>query len=190
MPITQITLLPGYAPDVRERLVNHVSAAVRSVIASPEAGTTTFVQEAATYRRDGRVFSEGGPAHPPAAALVRDFLEAMQMRDLDRARSFLASDFVMCFPGGVRFTALEELVAWGRTRYQGVAKTFERFDECWASDGTVVYCHGSLYGHWPDGRAFEGIRFIDRFLVVNARLVRQDVWNDLAEHASARVPAG
>lgn len=189
MPITQITLLPGYPPEVRERLVNHVSAAVRSVIASAEAGTTTFVQEAATYRRDGRVFCEGGPAHPPAAALVRDFLEAMQRRDLARARSFLAPAFEMCFPGGARFQTLEELVAWGRTRYQGVAKTFERFDECWASDGTVVYCHGTLQGHWPDGQAFEGIRFVDRFLVIDGRLARQDVWNDLAEHARARVNA-
>jgi hypothetical protein len=185
MPITQITLLPGYPAEVRERLVNHVSAAVRSVIASPEAGTTTFVQEAATYRRDGRVFSAGGLAHPPAATLVRDFLEAMQARELERARGFLAPVFEMCFPSGARFRELEELVAWGRSRYQGVGKRFERFDECWAPDGTVVYCHGTLHGHWPDGRAFDGIRFIDRFLVVDGRLARQDVWNDLAEHSGA-----
>lgn len=185
MPVTQITLLPGYPPEVRERLVNHVSAAVRSVIASPEAGTTTFVQEAATYRRDGRVFTEGRQAHPPAAALVRAFLEAMHARELERARGFLAPGFEMCFPGGARFRQLEELVAWGRERYQGVSKVFERFDECWAADGNVVYCHGTLQGRWPDGQAFEGIRFVDRFLVVDGRLARQDVWNDLAEHARA-----
>ena len=137
MPVTQITLLPGYPPEVRERLVNHVSAAVRSVIASPEAGTTTFVQEAATYRRDGRVFTEGRQAHPPASVLVRAFLQAMQSRELEHARGFLAPGFEMCFPGGARFRHLEELVAWGRERYQSVAKTFERFDECWAADGTV-----------------------------------------------------
>jgi hypothetical protein len=48
-----------------------------------------------------------------------------------------------------------------------------------------VYCHGTLQGQWPDGSAFEGIRFIDRFLVQAGRLVRQDVWNDLAEHQNA-----
>jgi non-ribosomal peptide synthetase component F len=98
------------------------------------------------------------------------------------AAGFLAHGFTMCFPGGARFSALSELVAWGRTRYQQVAKRFERFDECWTPDGTVVYCHGTLEGLWLDGRAFEGIRFIDRFVVRDGLLQQQDVWNDLAEH--------
>ena len=182
MPVTQITLLPGYERDVQERLVNRVSDAVRSVINSAEAGTTTFIQEVSTYRRDGRVFAGGGAAHPVASEVVAAFLQAMQARDLPSAQGFLAPGFVMCFPGGARFNTLEDLVAWGRTRYQDVTKQFERFDECWASEGTVVYCHGTLQGHWLDGSAFSGIRFIDRFLVQGGQLVRQDVWNDLAEH--------
>ena len=182
MPVTQITLLPGYERDVQERLVNRVSDAVRSVINSAEAGTTTFIQEVSTYRRDGRVFAGGGAAHPVASEVVAAFLQAMQARDLPRAQGFLAPGFVMCFPGVARFNTLEDLVAWGRTRYQGVTKQFERFDECWASEGTVVYCHGTLQGHWLDGSAFSGIRFIDRFLVQGGQLVRQEVWNDLAEH--------
>lgn len=182
MPVTQITLLPGYPREVQERLVNRVSDAVRSVINSAEAGTTTFINEVSTYRRDGRVFSGGGAAHPVASEVVKSFLEAMQSRDLPRAQSHLAPGFAMSFPGGARFTALEDLVAWGRTRYQRVGKRFERFDECWTPEGTVVYCHGTLEGQWLDGSAFEGIRFIDRFLVGSGLLVRQDVWNDLAEH--------
>jgi hypothetical protein len=185
MPVTQITLLPGYPREVRERLVNRISDTVRSVIDSAEAGTTTFIQEVSTYRRDGRVFAGGGAAHPVASEVVASFLQAMQDRDLPRAQGHLAPGFLMCFPGGKRFTALEELVAWGRSRYQRVEKVFERFDECWTAEGTIVYCHGTLQGQWPDGSAFEGIRFIDRFLVQAGRLVRQDVWNDLAEHQSA-----
>ncbi len=30
-------------------------------------------------------------------------------------------------------------------------------------------------------RAFEGIRFIDRFEVTAGKITRQDVWNDIAE---------
>jgi hypothetical protein len=45
--------------------------------------------------------------------------------------------------------------------------------------------HGVLHGQWPDGAEFDGIRFIDRFLVVDGLLARQEVWNDLAEHRSA-----
>lgn len=181
MPVTQITLLEGYPPEVRERLVQRVGDAVRSVIAAPEAGTTTYIQHAATYRRDARVFTAGNAAHPVASDVVRTFLEAMEARDLDRARGFLAPGFSMVFPGGARFNALEQLVEWGRGRYQRVGKRFEGFDESWQGDLSVVYVRGTLHGVWPDGAAFEGIRFIDRFEVVAGRLARQEVWNDLAE---------
>ena len=184
MPVTQITLLPGYSPEVRERLVARVSQAVASVIAAPPAGITTFINEAATYQRDGRVFVAGNHAHPVATEVVQAFLAAMQARDLDRAQSFLAPGFQMQFPGGVRFTTLQQLVDWGRQRYRSVAKTFEAFDEAWRGDTCVVHCHGTLSGEWPDGEAFAGIRFIDRFEVNGGLLQRQDVWNDLGEHRS------
>ena len=185
MPITQITLLPGYPAEVRERLVERVSAAVRATIASPEAGITTYVHEAVTYRRDGRVFTEGRAALPVASELVRAFLQAMEARDLERARGFLAPGFEMLFPGGVRPASLEALVQRSALRYRRVGKRIERIDECFAADGTVVYVHGVLHGQWPDGAEFDGIRFIDRFLVVDGLRARQEVWNDLAEHRSA-----
>jgi phenylpyruvate tautomerase PptA (4-oxalocrotonate tautomerase family) len=181
MPVTQITLLPGYAPEVRTRLVDRVSQAVRSVIDSPEAGTTTFVNEAATYRRDGRVFAQGRAAHPVASEHVQAYLAAMEQRDLTQAQTFLASDFVMCFPGGVRMHSLDELVQWARGRYRFVRKSTEAWDESWQGDVTVVHCHGTLAGEWLDGRPFAGIRYIDRFELVAGLIRRQDVWNDLGE---------
>jgi ketosteroid isomerase-like protein len=113
--------------------------------------------------------------------LVRAFLDAMERRDLAAARAFLADDFAMLFPGGARFTRLEDLVAHGAGRYRWVKKRFERFDEAPEEGGTAVYCFGTLYGEWPDGRPFEGIRFIDRFVVRGGRLADQKVWNDLGE---------
>ena len=183
MPVTQITLLEGYPAEVRERLVQRVGDAVRSVIAAPAAGTTTYIQHAATYSRDGRVFTSGNAAHPVASDVVRCFLAAMEARDLERARSFLAAGFSMVFPGGSCFTSLEELVAWGRGRYRHIGKRFEGFDESWQGDRSVVYARGTLHGQWPDGTAFEGVRFVDRFEVVGDKLAHQAVWNDLAAHA-------
>ena len=190
MPITQITLLPGYPAEVRERLVARVSAALRATIASPEAGTTTYVHEAVTYRRDGRVMTEGRAALPVAGELVQGFLQAMEARDLARARSFLSPAFTMVFPGGVQPASLEALVERSAARYRRVGKHIARIDECYASEGTVVYVHGTLHGQWPDGAPFEGIRYIDRFLVVEGLLVHQEVWNDLAEHRLAGQLAG
>lgn len=182
MPVTQITLLPGYSREVQQRLVDHVAKAVRSVIPAPEAGTTTFIQEVSAYRRDARFFDQGNVARSSATERVQSFLAAMQMRDLTLAQQHLHVDFQMVFPGGLNFRRLEDLVAWASKRYQRIEKKCTHFDESWQGDCTVVFCSGVLQGVWPDGRRFDNIRFVDRFEVVADQLMRQDVWNDLAEH--------
>jgi limonene-1,2-epoxide hydrolase len=120
---------------------------------------------------------------------VRDYLAAMEARDIDRARALLADGFRMEFPGPVRMTGLDQLLAWAKPRYRFVKKTYERFDTCAADAAAVVYCYGTLGGEWPDGTPFAGIRFIDRFTVRDGRLVDQTVWNDLGEVRNATNPA-
>jgi phenylpyruvate tautomerase PptA (4-oxalocrotonate tautomerase family) len=182
MPVVSITLLPGYDQATQHRMVNRVANAVRSVIATPEAGTTVFVNEVSTYRRDGKVFSEGRAAHPEASEVVQSFLQAMQDRDLEKAQSFLHTDFRMCFPGGVVMHSLQDMSTWAKQRYQSIAKQYDHFEESWQGDATVVFCHGHLHGTWLDGQNFQDIRFIDRMVVLDGLITRQDVWNDLAEH--------
>ena len=187
MPVTQITLLKGYAPADQARLVARVSDAVRSVIPAAESGTTTFVQEVSTYRRDAQIRSggDGQPTLPDALAVVQAYLEAMQARHLDAAQAHLAPGFVMVFPGGKTMTALAELMDWARQRYQRVSKSDVRWEQSWQGDTTVVYARCVLNGVWPDGQVFSAIRFIDRFEVHQGLIVRQEVWNDLAEHRQA-----
>ncbi len=182
MPVVSITLLPGYELTTQQRMVNCVANAVRSVIATPEAGTTVFVNEVSTYRRDGKIFSEGRAAHPVATQVVQSFLLAMQNRDLETAQSFLHSEFRMCFPGGVVMHSLQEMTSWAQQRYAHVVKHHDLFEESWQGDTTVVFCHGTLQGTWLDGQNFEGIRFMDRLVVQDGLIKRQDVWNDLGEH--------
>jgi ketosteroid isomerase-like protein len=114
-----------------------------------------------------------------ASTLVREYLETWAERDLPRARQFLAEGFTMVYPGDARFTRLEDLVPHMAQRYRSVRKRFERFDEAPVEGGTAVYCFGTLYGEFNDGRKFEGVRFIDRFTVRDGKLVDHRVWNDL-----------
>lgn len=112
---------------------------------------------------------------------VKNFLRIMEDRDLETARSFLAPDFRMTFPGGVSMTTLEELVAWSKGRYRSISKTFEDFDEYQDGDDTVVYSTGMLNGEALDGSAISEVRYIDRFVFRDGLIVDQQVWNDLAD---------
>jgi len=116
-----------------------------------------------------------------AEALVMRLLAALEARDLDAAAACLAPGVEMVFPGGAVFTSLDQLIDWARPRYSRVAKRVDRMDTAEAADGTVVTCQGTLYGLWPDGTAFEGIRFADWFLIRDGLIVQQHVWNDIAE---------
>ena len=115
-----------------------------------------------------------------AIQLVKDFLGAMERREIEQARTYLADNFVMTFPGGARFQRLEQLIEWAKPRYRFVRKSYERFDQASSGDGDIVVCFGTLSGEWPDGTAFSGIRFCDWFLASDGKLVRQEVWNDIA----------
>ena len=183
MPFIQVTLIEGYSETARVRMSERITRALRATIAAPLDGTIVAINELSpsSWMRGGKSFRNPGAELPEAAQVVRDFLDAMQSRDLARAQGFLAEDFVMDFPGAQRMTRLAELVEWARPRYRAIAKNYERFDECYGDDATIVYCHGTLQGEWPDGTAFSGIRFIDRFTVRAGRLAGQSVWNDLAQ---------
>ena len=108
---------------------------------------------------------------------IRAFLAALETRDLPAAKTHLHPEVEMVFPGGVVFHRLEELIDWARPRYRSVAKRVERIDVA----GNAAFAQGTLYGLWPDGTPFEGIRFADWFAFEDGLIHRQQVWNDLAE---------
>ncbi len=182
MPIVTVQILEGYDAAVKARLGRVMTDAVRSVVpAAPDAVTVILTEmPAANYLRGGE-HRAPAPALPDAAHVVHGFLSAMEARDLASARALLAPGFTMTFPGDRRMTTLEELFAWAKPRYRFVKKTYERFDAL----GPLVYCFGTLHGEWPDGTAFAGIRFIDRFELDHGLIARQDVWNDIAEVLAA-----
>jgi ketosteroid isomerase-like protein len=122
----------------------------------------------------------------PAGQLVWDFLTLFAERRYAEANAYLAPGCQMLFPGGAVFTDCTELPVRAASIYRWVKKVFERFDEHETPAGTVVYNYGGLFGEWPDGEPFAGVRYIDRFLVRDGRIVDQKVWNDLCLAAAAR----
>ena len=185
MPVLSITLMDVYDDETRTRLGERLTDAVRATIGAPLDGITVQIYEVKPtgYMR-GRTRRVPGTPPPDAEAVVRDFLAAMEARELDAARGFLADDFVMHFPGAAPMTSLEQLIDWAASRYSRVGKSYDGIDVMHGEAGTVVYCFGTLSGTWLDGRDFEGIRFIDRFTVERGLIRDQRVWNDMAEQRS------
>jgi phenylpyruvate tautomerase PptA (4-oxalocrotonate tautomerase family) len=181
MPVIEAHLVSGYGAAEKARLGRALTAAVQSVIPAAPELITIILHDLPTedYYRGGTTRTPA-PALPDPAETVRAFLKAMEARDLAAAEAFLAEGFAMTFPGGVKMTTLPALVAWAKPRYRFVRKRYEAFETV-PGQPAIVWCHGALAGEWPDGAAFEGIRFVDRFEVTRGALSRQDVWNDIAE---------
>ncbi len=182
MPIVEAHILEGYAPDDKKRLTSALTDAIRFVVPAPDEAITVMLHEykSEDYARGGKARTPA-PALPDPAALVLSYLNAMEARDLDKAQSMLGPGFAMTFPGTRPMTTLAELIDWAKDRYRFVTKTYESVEAFHCRGAAVVYTRGTLAGEWPDGTAFSGIRFIDRFAVSDGLISRQDVWNDIAE---------
>ncbi len=185
MPLIDCTLIRGYEASTRQLLAERITDAACSTIgAAPDFVIVTINEVDGDNYMRGRVHRNPAPAPAQAEDVIKAFLGAMEARDLDLAQTFLAPTFTMTFPGGVKFSALEELVSWSKDRYQRVTKTFDGFDTSHHGLDAVVTCHGTLNGIWPNGDSFSGIRFMDRFTLSQGKIASQQVWNDLAEAAS------
>lgn len=182
MPVVEAHILQGYDAQEKSRLISALTDAIRFVIPAQDEAVTVLLHEypAEAYARGGEQRLPA-PANPDPCALVRNFLAAMEARDLKTAQAALGDDFQMVFPGPQMMTSLTELIDWAKGRYRFVTKTYEAIEAFHNGGASVVYARGTLAGEWPDGKVFDGIRFIDRFEVMDGKIVRQDVWNDIAE---------
>lgn len=116
-----------------------------------------------------------------AIELVQTFLRTMEAGDLESAEAMIAKNARIIFPNN-EFTSQREMVDSAKERYQWVKKTFDEIDHFTRDDGAeIVYIMGTLYGVNNQDVAFEGIRYIDRFVVIDNKITEQSVWNDLAE---------
>lgn len=182
MPVIEAHILQGYEDADKSRLCEALTDAVLHVVPATPDVITVLVHDLPkhSYMR-GRAHRTGAPARKKPEDIIRAFLAAMEARDLETAEAMLAVGFTMNFPATAPMSRLTELVAWAAPRYQFVRKTYDGFDTAICDGAPIVYARGTLSGAWPDGTAFENIRFIDRFEISGDLIARQDVWNDIAE---------
>jgi len=116
-----------------------------------------------------------------AKQIVEEYLRVLMIPDPEAASRFISDDLSITFTGGRSFTHPSECAKFNATRYAWVKKRFGQTDVVERGDEAVVYQTGTLYGEWPDGTAFDGNRYIDRYVVRNGLITSMEVWNDSAE---------
>jgi len=183
MPIVELHVLEGYDSTEKQRLGEAITDAVRFVVpAAPDLVTVIIHDMPRENYYRGSSTRTPAPARSDPSALVKSFLIAMEARKIDEAQAMLGEGFVMNFPAEQPMHTLQEMINWAKPRYRFVKKTYEGCDAMQgAGDQAIVYCRGTLSGEWPDGAAFAGIRFIDRFEITDDKITCQDVWNDIAD---------
>jgi hypothetical protein len=116
-----------------------------------------------------------------AKAIVESFLVASMVPDPETASLYVADDAVIHFTGATRMSHPSEMTAYNKNRYNWVKKDMGLTSVAPGDGETVIYNTGTLYGEWPNGVAFEGNRYVDRFVVRGNKIMQIDVWNDSAE---------
>jgi hypothetical protein len=116
-----------------------------------------------------------------AAAMVDKFLQLNEDRKLDEVQAMLAPNCIIEFPGGRRFKDIFDMVENAKGRYNWVRKHRDRYFVGVNGEQTTVTSIGTLYGENLDGVAFEGIRYVDVFIIENGLITEQRVWNDFGE---------
>lgn len=123
-----------------------------------------------------------------AKNVVEEFLRIIMIPDPQGARAYVAPGLEIHFTGDRIMHDPSDCSAFNASRYKWVKKRFERTDVVAGAnlDEAIVYNIGTLYGEWPDGEAFEGNRYVDRYVVRRGKIVKMEVWNDSAERMLLR----
>lgn len=102
----------------------------------------------------------------------------MASDERERVGELFAPDAVVTLPDA-RFEgddAPTAMLEWLEPRYERAEKEFDR----WIEAGPHVVSQGTLHGVDNDGNRFEDVRYVDVYRVEDGRIVRVDIYNDLA----------
>jgi hypothetical protein len=116
-----------------------------------------------------------------AAGIVDKFLQLGEDRKIDEMQSMMAPNSKIEFPGGKRFNTQAEMVENAKGRYTWVRKHRDRYFVGVNGAQTTVTSIGTLYGENLAGVAFDGIRYVDVFVIEDGLITEHMVWNDFCE---------
>jgi hypothetical protein len=112
---------------------------------------------------------------------IDEYLQLCEDLQLDAANELLDPELIMVFPGGRTYRSLAQMLEASKNDYKWVKKNRIHSSSWTDGEETLVTARGTLFGETMDGVPFEGIRYVDFFIIRNNKIIEQHVWNDLAD---------
>ncbi|GEM_PF-124873 len=140
------------------------------------AGSSSVIAQTAVIK--GQV--PAGQNKQEIVAMVQKVILGAMAGDRALVDRYMAPDVELIFVGR-KLGAADEIGKFNQTRYKWVKKSIDRWDVTFEGNEVIVSSLGTLYGEWLDGTPFKGNRYIDRFILVDGKITKMDVWNDSAE---------
>lgn len=116
-----------------------------------------------------------------ACQLIGRFIQAVNDHDAPRAQACLAPGARLVFPGPTEFHQVADFLEWSGPRYEKALYTYGQMELVAGADRAVVYAQGVVSGVFADGVGFEGVRYVDRFEIVEGLIVSKEVWSDMGD---------
>jgi hypothetical protein len=121
-----------------------------------------------------------------AKRLISEFIAAIHVGDVDAARRTLGPSYELIFPGPASFVDVGAIFEWFGRRYASARYSYSHMDAIEYPGRVVIYAVGTVEGTLLDGARFSGVRYIDRFDFVEDKIVRKEVWSDMADFLRRR----
>ncbi|MNK53286.1 SnoaL-like domain protein [compost metagenome] len=116
-----------------------------------------------------------------AKRLILEFIDAIHHGDADAALRTLGPRYELIFPGPASFSDVRAIFEWFGKRYTSAHYRYGHMDAIEFPKKVVVYAAGTVDGVLLDGTRFSGVRYIDYFEIVAGKIVRKEVWSDMAD---------
>lgn len=116
-----------------------------------------------------------------AVRRVKQFIAAINSRDLQAAESVSDPNLEMFFPAGVTLTGVAGFFDWLKKRTPVSRYDYDTFHAVLSGSDFIVYASGSATGELASGVSFTAVRVLDRFLIRDGKIVKKEAWSDMGE---------
>ncbi|MDC0074014.1 hypothetical protein OAK17_04085 [Alphaproteobacteria bacterium] len=117
-----------------------------------------------------------------ALEIIDNFNNKIYNNDPEYKKYIKESKFKCYWPGEKSTLSSNKLFTYLSKRYLISNKEYYSFDEIKKNKEKVIYCYGRMSGTLKSGVNFQGIRFIEKFIIEDKKIIYLSILDDLGEY--------